>query len=840
MKMLVSVIMFLYVMSSYSMYGVGVSNSTAGQAISQSISMATGGSGSGVSVNEQTGQVEYSIGGLSSSGITGDMDINIGLIPSPQPSKRLFGLSSGYSFNIDYIDTSAGVLYTASGRNYYLVPNDATFPSGLRYIKTDAIAMSFDPGTVYGIDYHYKLHMHTGENEYFNDNGLLVVQENRFQSHIIYNYDGRTPYDAKLRNIIDSYGNTINFNYAPSGKSPYTFLTISKSNGDTVSYGAYQGSTTEQHLTITDVHNQTTDIVTDPTTATNRATSITYANGLKISFEYSPNISYQTDNGNDTFYAVSSETIDPGSGTAGVQRIDYTYEVIDGHNYTGNGVCFFDGINKDALMEQMAYNYFYTTRTTKYIDIGEIITETTYNFLHLPVKIMEYSKDNNGVVTLLTEKQMIYDIGTVSNPVPMSLLSTNYSSPTAVYSAVFDKDPNGNRVYYASSTEYEYDEYGAVTKENSYEDIDYDAKSDTFSYDHNSPDITRESEYFNDNYGLEKSEQVRDNLTGNYVRTDNTLDIAGIYISQITPSLYIKGKTSRSYVEKITEDDSGRVIKDNKAIYDGTFNPKVYIEEKVEYTLDDTKTFLTTTTTNTSDFPKVSSKVITSKETDNIIRDVPVNKVSVGGDTTYYTFSSDYNTEKISYNDNSTITTNTKVDENSGTTVDTIFSNGYMTESVYDGIGNLITSKDNIQYSNKDFNYGLYANRLTGTNSYNLAGQLSTSKDVAGHVTTYQYDFFGRNTQVIDYLKNTKEETYCLGGKEGLDNAGKHYASYSSTAVNGITTDKSYIDKYGHEIEQDNIVSNSSSTAEYDTFGNIKSSNVFADTSNPALGKATS
>jgi len=276
-----------------------------------------------------------------------------------------------------------------------------------------------------------------GDSSYFGQDGLLYFDVDRFGNSVQYIYTNINENlagsitNSYLSKIVDSYNQATTFSRPP--------ITITTPDNKTMTYGI-----TTDTITVKDL----TGLVTTYTyNSTNGITKITYPAGGIKTYVYEENIlKYSYGNVNSAFSAVVQEISDPGNGQP-VSTVKYCYSGNpaipnpQAHNFTGYPTYSYGGTSADNLMQDGYNGYNYTTTVTAPAPDGvsNILTETTYNYLHLPVTINTY-QNSIAASNLLSSKQMTYDIkNSIGMPISnVNELPKSYTVPTQTITTMYN------------------------------------------------------------------------------------------------------------------------------------------------------------------------------------------------------------------------------------------------------------------------------------------------------------------------------------------------------------------------------------------------------------------
>ncbi len=688
--------------------------------------------GKSSTVNKQTGQAEVEIAAFTLKGKSAYTDINIGISWVGQ-QQSFFGMPQGFALSIPYIEQSSNefILNESGGGIYYLSGNLGTnvWPSGIKYVTANSIKM------LYGVEYNGKsyayqlLNMH-GDSSYFGEDGLLYFDVDRFGNSVQYAYTNinenlsSSITNSYLSKIIDSYNQITTFSISP--------IEITAPDQRKIKY-----QITSDNITVTDL----TGLVTTYTyNNTNGITKVAYDSGGTKTYVYEENIlKYSYGNVNSAFSAVVEEISDPGNGQT-ASTVKYCYSGNpdmpnpQAHNFTGYPMYSYAGASGDNLMQNGYNGYNYTTTVTAPAPDGvsNILTETTYNYLHLPVSIMTYQNSISNS-NLISSKQMTYNIkdsngmpiGNVnelpkSYTVPTQTITNMYSNGTsyAVYTTDVTSNDNSQPLtvknyvngVLLSETVHTYYPNGAPDYASVETVTDYDYISNTIIYDQYSSLAYSDStaQY---SYNLQAQQQDINASPMNetyWLTTDFVLDSMGRQISKTLSFTDGHGKS---------------------------------IVSSTSYSVLDSNGLMTVTSTD----PNGNS----SEQIVNVQNGWTISKTDPMGYITNYAYDSAGLIITQTNPDSSYLT---KDNSNPNKEVVTS-SNTLAVTKELDGFGRVVKKYDNINPVNVTYGYNTGNKLSSKISSYTGANPFS-------HEESYTYDVKGRQLTETDYLGHVTKHTY--------------------------------------------------------------------------------
>ncbi len=439
------------------------------------------------------------------------------------------------------------------------------------------------------------------------------------------------------------------------------------------------------------------------------------------------------------FNAVIEEISDPGNGQA-VSTVKYCYSGNpdmpnpQAHNFTGYPTYSYGGASGDILMQEGFNGYNYTTTVTAPAPDGvsNILTETTYNYLHLPVSIMTYQNSMSNS-NLISSKQMTYNIknsmgmpiGNVnelpkSYTVPTQTITNMYSNGTvyAVYTTELTSDDNCNPLtvqnyvngVLLSETVHTYYPNGAPDYASIKTVTDYDYISNTIVYEQYSS-LTYSDSTAQYSYNLTTQQQDINASPINetyWLTTDFILDADGRQISKALSFTDGHGKS---------------------------------IVSSTSYSVPGINGLMTITSTD----PNGNN----SEQTVNVQNGLVMSKTDPMGYITKYSYDS---TGLIITQTNPDSSYVVKDSSNPNKEIITS-SNSLAVTKELDGFGRLIKKYDNINPVNVTYGYNAGNKLSSKISSY-------TGTNPFSHTESYTYDVKGRPLTETDYLGHITKNSY--------------------------------------------------------------------------------
>ena len=254
-------------------------------------------------VTPNTGSLNLSKAIVSLRGINGGIGLTINLSYSAG-SQGLLGLPSGWGFGIAYLIPGSSL--TTQGKTSIIDLNwtdESGYQSGLRYVNNHGMKFqdiippqplpSGRPGT-----YSYQLRYTDGSNDYYDSTGKLVEHDDLFGNAITYYYTDQFagPLKNRLDYIIDSFGQTVQFQYGPN-----SILVTTPDGAQTTINWSSQGV-----QNIVDPVGSVTSFTYQTASGQNVVSSVQYPTGLTTQLQYVA-ISYLDASGNQRSFAAVSD-----------------------------------------------------------------------------------------------------------------------------------------------------------------------------------------------------------------------------------------------------------------------------------------------------------------------------------------------------------------------------------------------------------------------------------------------------------------------------------------------------------------------------------------------------
>lgn len=685
-------------------------------------------------VNPRTGKLQLSLDAPVLPGI-GGLHIDLGLdYVQRRSSDIILGLPSSWQFRLSYIDQSTWIVI--NGKQRYEI--DSSWTSGMKYQSLHNMWLkTFEPTILpYGDKeqyYCYKLSFLSRKQQYFDRYGRLIAVADESGNCILFHYVDETDvYTTKLREIVDTYGQTTSFSYS-NNVSPIPDIQVSLPEG---------GKNPRQFTYLFDDRGYLTGY-RDPD---ERTTTIEY-NGGQVEQDLVSKVTYP----NNLYTEISYSTIYSRLSTGEQQQLDVVcdcshiysnatrtkkYDFPDrasSYNYTGNPEYPKQGAAQssgDQLLTSNDNDFRYVTK----VDNGVTITKHTYNNLHLELLTEVYTSGQEQELISRTEHQ--YPGEESDTFPPFQDLNANYQMPTQVTTRYFNTgDTDTCR---ATRTEKAYNDAGQVTDMKRYTSTD----GQTFSL------VQATSTTYN-SLGQVLVQDVSDYRASGILSTTPvvtrlqhsfTKDRSLLESSAIGP--VTAGAFSPALTTTYQYDKQGRVTNQSLASSDQG-NPDAQVaRHSTEYLRQNGYQLKIR---RTDALHNVSYGVIDT--TTGFL----LSETDARGNTTQYTY--DGRGRRTSKTDPLGITTQWQYDDGVNT-VTVHHANDFEAILSYNGFGQLLKHEDNAGPDG--------GQRTLYRRSYDDVGRLQTETGVLGAPTTltYAYDSRGQIESITDAAGNVKSFTH--------------------------------------------------------------------------------
>ncbi|AUR52806.1 RHS repeat domain-containing protein [Aquella oligotrophica] len=392
----------------------------------------------GENVNEQTGTLTLGQNLINTKGLSEYVNLSLNLLYSSSATDQsILGLPRGWSYDISFV--IPGKSLTIGGSTFAIDENweDINgYRSGLKYVNNHGVKFERQVGTLSGKSdtrrYEYVYNDAQGGHQYFDTDGKLLANVDRFGNMISYYYSSSgSVYHSLLTSIVDSHGNRY---IIQSGSSA---VTISQDKRLVASFDFTDAGITSF---VNAAGNKTIYSYDNGV-----ITSIRHPSGVTSNINYT-NISYKDcDGGQVKSLPAVSRIVHSGGGVSDSVSYDYG----SGNNFTGYpSVCM--GSDSDKLADSLSSGFNYDVVVTRGKDSQATKTKTRYNYLALPV-----SQEVLSGGKVLTSNTFKYDI-----PEKSYLRSASYTNPVEQIQSV------GGSVL--TKSENTYNEYGEVVRTKSY------------------------------------------------------------------------------------------------------------------------------------------------------------------------------------------------------------------------------------------------------------------------------------------------------------------------------------------------------------------------------------
>ncbi|KAK6502013.1 hypothetical protein TWF481_009831 [Arthrobotrys musiformis] len=742
-------------------------------------------------VSPGTGSLSLTRSLINLPGKSDSIGLSINLSYS-QGSQGSFGLPPNWSFGIPYLIPNQSL--SCQGKTYVIDPDwiDDTsgnpHQSGLKYVNNHGLKLtnvnfaelpSREPGY-----WSWCFKQEDGAKNYFDATGKLLEHDDVFGNYIYYEYEDEnaSPTETSITRIKDSWGQTVYFEYDPSGE-----ITVTSADGGTTSIQFDENGV----QSIRDAENNLTLFCYDTSRSSPLLCSVEYPVGLTSIFQYQ-DLPYNSPDRETGFQAAVSDHIHKDGETV----LDWTTYTFSDNTFTGYSIGCILGGQKDDLIENGDKYYRYDVLIQRKDERGDktlAASRNTYNFLHLLVQEDHYNVDEYG--NLGNSHRAVY---TYSLSEEIYNLPASYSHPTVVEQLYYNASSGDECAL--RKTEVEYNEYTNPTRSVEYINS---SKNNSKSYE---PHTKREVEYYETKQGTQlfKTETFTDFVTSDvrtvryYLNEDETT-----FSSNLIEYSTVQNPTPKPWKTKTYEHNfDGRIMSEKVEWSRGVSLPPETIRSytsTTNYSFDPDSKIRTTITTD------ASGNQITRKHSMKIVNGPIVETILASGLSETYQY--DEIGRVIKYTDFAGNTTSTEfrlrggANSSEANTITTTYPTGYVTQVNLDALNRLVEATDNGDPTRQ---YPAEPSRVLMKKSYNVLGLEASSTDQYNRKTTSDvYDSLHRLTQKKDSLGNVSRLVY-----DDEANSVEHY-------INGEHRATTKHDNLGRQISHTVYPDSSDSSIDY-------------------------
>ena len=665
-----------------------------------------------VQVNTATGTLSLTYPLIEAQGIRMPLKVNLTYSFN---AVGMFGLPTGWRLDLDHITQHTAEL----GGMQWLIDNlwhdETGFASGLKYFNQHGTQF-WDKGQALPIpgyphlNYRHVSYHKDGSRQFFSHQGLLILQVDRFDNHVQFNYEEPVASleSARLIGIKDDYGNVYRFSYEPG-----TLIIHSPDNREQRVYFNGEGVTEienplRQSYKITYVNQFGRNLIRTLQTPEGLITELSYGG-----------IFYTDDSGKKQMPVVSHlKQFDQANLT--IHHEAY-YTFSEANNYTGYPTYALSS-RGDSLMDSNDQSYKYSVQVTQVNGEQQHQQVHEYNYLHLPVEVRTLRQ---GQPYLKTTYE--YAI----SPFKYSR-STNYDKPTEVTRYIW----NGVTYLPSDKTLTTYDAYGNKLSETR---SVYDRQRQQWK-----ALKMAVNRYFTDHYSLLAEHTRYDLLGGRAIRNTYALAVDGKTHSHERLAWKSSFADWQNWQQKdLTYDDKGRqrsttdrwLVKNQPGIQS--------ISHHIRYQFNPATAELTII--QVSDQGREYSTIL---DTRNARR---LKTITPKGEVTTYTYDAL----------NRVLTHTDPAGYVSRSSYETFSDEGQNTTTVQSPLGDtrrIIHDASKRPISHQDLHKGRW--RTLSRHSYDAFGKVASKTNILGLTTTFAYDEQGRRTQTIDPWGNEHRIDY--------------------------------------------------------------------------------
>ncbi len=663
-------------------------------------------------VNPATGTLGLTYPLIEAQGVRMPLKVNL---TYSYNARGMFGLPAGWQLDLDHINQHTAEL----GGMQWLIDNlwhdETGFASGLKYYNQHGTQF-LDKGQTLPIPGYPKLNYRhvsqhkDGSRQFFSNQGLLMLQVDRFDNRVQFSYEepvGNIE-SARLTHIKDDYGNVYRFIYEPG-----VLIILCPDQREQRVYFNGEGV-----IRIENALKQSYKITYANTLGSNLIQTLETPEGLTTELSYG-SITYTDDNGEQQMPVVNRfKQVDQGD-LKTHQEVYYQYS--QGSNFTGYPLYTLSS-RGDSLIDSNDQSYKYSVEVTHVNGEQQRQQVYEFNYLHLPVEIRTLQQGQPYLQTVYE-----YDI----SPFKYSR-STNYDKPTKVTRYVW----NGSTYLPSDKTTTTYDRYGNKLRETR---SVYDRTRQQWQ-----ALAATVSRYFTDHYSLLAEHTRFDLLGGRAIRKSYALAPNGKTHrhERLTWKLHQHDWQDWQQTD-LTHDDKGR---QRSATRRWLVNNRPGIQstsQHTRYQFDPATAELTVT--QISDQGREHTTVL---DTRNARR---LKTITPKGEVTTYTY--DALNRPLTHTDPAGYV--------SRNMYETFIDDGQNTTAVQSPLGNtrrIIHDASNRPINQQDLHNGQW--RTLSSQSFNAFGKVESKTNILGLTTTFTYDDQGRPTHTIDPSGNEHRIDY--------------------------------------------------------------------------------
>lgn len=736
-------------------------------------------------INLNTGSFQINKSLVNLPGINNTINLNLSLRYS-NAVPGVLNLPNNWSFNIPYVIPNETL--TCDNGTYIIDSNWAdqtNYKSGLRYVNHHGIKFEQIvppqplPSGNFG-QYSYLYRYSDGSHDYFDETGKLLEHDDIYGNSNYFFYEDQFSgvLHNYLREITDSYGQKVKFEYSPNA------FTVLLPNSQKIVIN-YSSNGVEN---IVDELGNITSFTYSEESGYSVIIQINYAVGLITQLTYTA-LSYRTSSGDATFPAVSS-LLHIGVNQSFLNNTTYAYGLnTNGSTYTGFNVDYMLSGSNDGLMDSNNTLYIYDISVSVLDEQSKLLaySEYYYNFLHSLVTNRVFLLDDSNSPQKCYQTSNVYCIST-----DWYSRSINYNKP--INSEVFVWSSEKNQYIPMRQSKNTYDEYGNPLS------VDIIMFNETTqSYELQS---TSKFTYVVASWGGEMPSTSinQDVITGysqqtSYTLTTDEKSVASYAVTyQKTPTSNWLPWKEKSYLY----DNNGRRLTETFAWSQGATNPNADLESSsTNYSYSYNSSNNTLIVTKKDALNNTSINVINVSYPNQIL----VKTENQLGQVNYFEYDplGRLTSTKDPMGNVSTI--EYACQEESGyNRIKTVSEIGYITEVYCDELGRqikIIDNGDSAQGTTQT------ANRVLSQTTYNALGLTIVSTGILKLSTYLEYDALGRLLSTTDPHNNVTTINY-LDSKQ-----------LTTVGVNGVKQLQQIKDSMGRPIVQSKFANPSDNKIDY-------------------------
>jgi RHS repeat-associated protein len=637
------------------------------------------------------------------------------------------GLPLNWSFGIPVLHI--GDALEINGQRFIVDPNwtDAKgYKSGLKYENNHGISfvdhISTNP-LPYGAPgtYRFTYSEVNGDVSYFDGSGKLVMKADAFANYLTYAYTS----NGLLDYILDSFGQKTTFGYNPN----QIIIIAADGNASKINYSGHGVDSYVNPMGETTFFSYTSHA------GLNVVSTIAYPTGKTTTLTYI-SIAFLDTNNNQLSIPAISEVVCKDDKGAILAHTQYAYGTNSGGNtYTGSTRGYQLSSSSDGLLDSNNTLYEYNVESRRLSASGKILalSDTYYNFAHVPVSVRDFIIDSAGAQKGYSETTSTYEIApNQHNRQP------NYLSPKSTETRFF-ASAGASGVAQRKST-FGYDDFSNKTSE---EISIFEAASGAYVNT-----LSLFGSYFTQSgvkrFDLPNIWEQTDHLANSGQQVTYKLNASGNAIeSSATAGRQGSGAWAPWKTRMRSYDSAGRVVSETLKWSSASFAGVAQTTTAFAYTYDASSFSVSTEITNANGLK--SSSAVSTLHGQKLSETLP------SGATRKYAYDALGRLVSTAWPSGKVATQSYKIFAKDGQNSTTQTSpTGYQKTTVFDALGRQIAVKDNGDSTRPG------QSRQLSRRYYDVLGNVISEVDLYGNTTTCTYLSNGQPELAIDPFKNQR------------------------------------------------------------------------------------